>query len=76
MVDNDALAYMRGRALAGYLIARLRKIKSALSPIRGPGSTICARSPTALKVNADPVQIATEGACGAPSRRMVYSPTP
>ena len=63
VVNKDALAYMRARALTGSVIARLRKHKKrAFANRRAWIAHLRQIGATALKVNPDPVQIATEGA--------------
>jgi hypothetical protein len=68
---------MRERALAAHVIARL---------IEHPERCFAGRNAwnahletlgiAALRINPDPVMVATEGRCGAASRRMISSPTP
>ena len=63
VVNKEALAYMRARALTGSVIARLRKHKKrAFANRRAWIAHLRQIGVTALKVNPDPVQIATEGA--------------
>ena len=63
VVNKDALAYMRARALTGSVIARLSKHKKrAFANRRAWIAHLRQIGATALKVNPDPVQIATEGA--------------
>ena len=64
MVNAEALAYMRERALAGPVIARLAAPSaSASSPTRRLGRRISSGSASpAWTVTPDPVRLATEGA--------------
>ena len=63
VVNAEALAYMRQRALAGPLIARLAEHPDCFFPDRAAWSAHLDRlGISALKVTPDPVTIATEGA--------------
>ena len=63
VINAEALAYMRGRALAGPLIARLAEHADRAFANGAAWSTHLDRlGISALKVNPDPVLIATEGA--------------
>jgi len=63
VVNKDALAYMHARALTGSVIACLSKHKKrAFANRRAWIAHLRQIGATALKVNPDPVQIATEGA--------------
>ena len=63
MINAEALAYMRQRALAGPVIARWPTIRTGTSPMRRRGWIISggSASPT-WRSMPDPVRIATEGA--------------
>ena len=63
VIDAEALAYMRERALAAHVIARLVEHPDKCLPDRKTWyAHLDALGVTALKVNPDPVLIATEGA--------------
>jgi len=63
VINAEALAYMRGRALAGPLIARLAAHADRAFANRAAWNAHLDRlGVSALKVNPDPVLIATEGA--------------
>jgi Transposase IS66 family len=63
VVNDEALAYMRARALAGPLVARLGGHEKRVFADRAAWNAHLDRlGVAALKVNPDPVQIATEGA--------------
>ena len=77
VINADALAYMRGRALAGSLIARLAEHGDRIFVDRAAWEEHLKQLGfSTLTVNPDPVPIATEGALWAASRRMACSPTP
>jgi hypothetical protein len=78
VINDEALAYMRARALAGPVIARLSEHENRVFADRAAWNAHLERlGVAALKVHPDPVLIATEGAShGAASRRMACSPTP
>jgi hypothetical protein len=63
VVNDEALAYMRERALSGQVIARLAEHPNrCFADERAFNAHLEALGITALKVNPDPVLIATEGA--------------
>ena len=63
VVNEEALAYMRGRALAGPVIARLSEHPDRIFADRAAWNAHLDRlDVSALKVHPDPVLIATEGA--------------
>ncbi len=63
VVNDEALAYMRARALAGPLVARLGEHENRVFADRAAWNAHLERlGVAALKVHPDPVQIATEGA--------------
>src|SRR5271157_3378655 len=63
VVNDEALAYMRARALAGPLVARLGEHENRAFADRVAWNAHLERlGVAALKVHPDPVQIATEGA--------------
>jgi hypothetical protein len=63
VIDAEALAYMRERALAAHVIARLVEHPDrCFSDRKAWNAHLDALGVTALKINPDPVLIATEGA--------------
>ncbi len=63
VINDDALAYMRARALAGPVIARLSEHENRIFADRAAWNAHLERlGVAALKVHPDPVLIATEGA--------------
>ncbi len=63
IINDEALAYMRARALAGPVIARLSEHENRVFADRATWNTHLERlGVAALKVHPDPVLIATEGA--------------
>ena len=63
VVNQAALSYMRGRSLAGSVIARLEAAKESIFADQGAWTAhLKSLGITALKVHPDPVKIATEGA--------------
>ena len=63
IINAEALAYMRGRALAGSIIARLAgHVDHAFADRAAWNAHLGRLGISALKVNPDPVMIATEGA--------------
>ena len=63
VINAEALAYMRGRALAAHVIVRLVEHPDKCFPDRKSWNAhLDALGVTALKVNPDPVLIVTEGA--------------
>ena len=63
VVNDEAMAYMRARALAGPVIARLSKHENCVFADRAAWDAHLERlGVAALKVHPDPVLIATEGA--------------
>jgi hypothetical protein len=63
VVNEEALAYMRGRALTGAVITRLSEHEDRVFADRAAWSAHLDRlGVSALKVNPDPVLVATEGA--------------
>ena len=68
---------MRERALAAHVIARLVEHPDRCFADQQAWTTHLERlGISALKVNPDPMLIATEARCGAASRRTASCPTP
>jgi hypothetical protein len=74
VVNDAALAYMRGRALAGAVIARLAEHADHRFTDAAAWQAHRERlGIAALRVTPDPTRIALRGRCGAASRRTAFS---
>ena len=77
VVNDEALAYMRHRALAAPVIAHLAQHQNRCFADQGAWTAhLETLGITVLAVKSDPVTIATEGPCGAASRPTAYCLTP
>jgi hypothetical protein len=77
VINAEALAYMRQRGLAAHVAARLIEHPDRCFASRKAWNAhLEALGISAREVNPDPVMVATEGRCGAASRRTASSPTP